>query len=121
MKEKIMKISIFLLILLSFIISTIFFREMPDIVPTHYDIYGKVDSYGSRNSVFILPIWILAFSVFIKISYFVKKSDKSNKKVELVHLINIILLIVFNIINGFTLYTSYNRITDLDCKICIFQ
>lgn len=38
---------------------------LPDMIPQHYTFSGEVDSYGSRNSIFILPV--LGTCVFIGI------------------------------------------------------
>lgn len=36
-------------------------NSMPKLIPSHYDFSGKVDSYGSKASVLIMPImsWVL--------------------------------------------------------------
>ncbi len=116
-RRKIRKAAIFSLILLAFLICIIYLEKMPKIIPIHYDIHGKVDSYGSRNNIFILPIYMIAFTVFIKIIlHFVKKSDTYNGEEEFIDLINILILIVFNLLNCCTVYTSYNNITDLNSK-----
>ncbi|WP_199140404.1 DUF1648 domain-containing protein [Pedobacter sp. ASV12] len=31
------------------------YQGLPDIIPTHYNAMGKVDAYGSKRTVFILP------------------------------------------------------------------
>ena len=32
------------------------FRDMPDIIPTHFNAMGKADAYGSKNNIWGLPI-----------------------------------------------------------------
>ena len=32
------------------------FKEMPDIIPTHFNAMGKADAYGSKNYIWGLPV-----------------------------------------------------------------
>lgn len=32
------------------------YAKFPDIIPTHFDALGKADDYGSKSTIFILPI-----------------------------------------------------------------
>ena len=32
------------------------FQNLPDQVPIHFNAYGQVDSYGSKSTIFLLPI-----------------------------------------------------------------
>ncbi|MEE1945932.1 DUF1648 domain-containing protein [Pedobacter sp. KR3-3] len=31
------------------------YRSLPEVIPTHYNAMGKIDAYGSKRTVFILP------------------------------------------------------------------
>lgn len=31
------------------------FQDLPHLVPTHFDFRGRVDTYGSKTSIFVLP------------------------------------------------------------------
>lgn len=58
---------------------------LPDIIPTHFNIIGEVDGYGSRNSILFLPILsgllYTLFSIFSNYShifnYAVKITDSN--------------------------------------------
>lgn len=52
-----------ILLIVSLIITTfIFWKNAPDTIPTHYNLKGEIDAYGSKNSIFILlPIVVTIF------------------------------------------------------------
>ena len=39
------------------------YKQLPDIIPTHFNSKGVVDGYGSKNTIWILPVIVTA--VFI--------------------------------------------------------
>jgi len=34
----------------------IYYNQLPDIIPTHYDSQGKADGHGAKSSIWMLPI-----------------------------------------------------------------
>ena len=52
-----------LILVLALVIMTfIYWRKAPDIIPTHYNFKGEIDAYGSKNTVFILlPIVLITY------------------------------------------------------------
>lgn len=57
------------------------YSKLPDIIPIHYNAAGKVDNFGHKISLFILPI--IASVIFIGLSYFSKKPHLLNYPVEI--------------------------------------
>ncbi|MDR1879096.1 MAG: DUF1648 domain-containing protein [Bacteroidales bacterium] len=45
-----------IVVVCSVVFTLIFFFNAPDIVPVHYDLSGKVDAFGSKNTYLTLPI-----------------------------------------------------------------
>jgi uncharacterized membrane protein len=54
--DKVLEISSFLLLLLLWIYVFIHVPSLPDAIPTHFGLNGKVDSFGSKYTIFALPI-----------------------------------------------------------------
>lgn len=83
-------------------------RFLPDELPTHYDINGNIDAWGSKYTKLILPIIIIAVTLVWKllIRYFEKKSiyavqEKARKEaagnVKVLYIVVISETIIFNI------------------------
>ena len=43
------------------------YNRLPDIIPTHFSFSGKADAYGSKSSIFTLPILGLIIFVLLTI------------------------------------------------------
>ena len=41
---------------LNFILVAVFFLNLPDTIPTHFNIKGVADGYGNKNNIWSLPI-----------------------------------------------------------------
>lgn len=104
------------------ILTGIAIQFMPDSVPMHYDMSGKIDRYGSKYENIIFPIFILLITLFwqIFILYYEKKAltastDKechgaaSNAKCLII--VSISTSIVFGIMQCFILFGSYFEAT----------
>lgn len=104
------------------ILTGIAIQFMPDSVPMHYDMSGKIDRYGSKYENIIFPIFILLITLFwqIFIIYYEKKAltastDKerheaaSNAKCLII--VSISTSIVFGIMQCFILFGSYFEAT----------
>lgn len=51
------------LLILLIVTTFMYWGKAPDIVPTHFNFKGEIDSYGSKNTLFILlPIVIIAYT-----------------------------------------------------------
>lgn len=37
-------------------LTLVHYSDLPNTIPTHYNAMGKIDAYGSKNTIFILPI-----------------------------------------------------------------
>jgi len=61
----------FILIFGSLIFSLMLYSQLPEQVPTHWNIHGKVDSYGSRETaVFLMPgISLLMLGLFLGLNW----------------------------------------------------
>lgn len=50
------ELSALLGIILNWVLPLIFYFQLPEIITTHYGIDGKPNDWGSKNSIFILPV-----------------------------------------------------------------
>jgi uncharacterized membrane protein len=48
-------------------IMTKFYPTLPDIVPTHFDLYGNPDKWGGKESLIVFPVLILGIYVLLTI------------------------------------------------------
>lgn len=63
------------------VITFIYWRNAPDIVPIHFNFRGEIDAYGSKNTVFILlPIAII---IYIGLSILSKHPEVCNYCIEI--------------------------------------
>lgn len=116
MKNKIM----WIITLISFIITMVAIQFMEDKVPMHYDVNGTIDRWGSKNEQFIFPVVIFLISVFWQciISYFREKQKKAtDEKViqeaagneKVITYVGIAMALQFTIMHCFILYSAWNE------------
>lgn len=71
----IVEIVSYLVMLISFVFAIVAIKTLPDEIPTHYDLSGNVDGYGSPGSIIILPVIMLITMAFISLlTHFVSPS-----------------------------------------------
>lgn len=54
--KKIMNILGWLLLCITFVYIIFQWNSLPDQIPAHYDVYGKVDRYGGKANILLMPI-----------------------------------------------------------------
>lgn len=90
------------------IITCIYWIKAPDIVPIHFNFKGEIDSYGSKNTLFILlPIAIIIYIGLAILSkypevcnYCIEINDKNKEKQysmasTFIRIINVEMLAIF--------------------------
>lgn len=45
----------------------LYWKKIPDEIPTHFNVYGEADNFGSKKSIIILPIfaWMIYGMIFL--------------------------------------------------------
>ncbi len=133
-----MKKIMWVISILSLILTAVALQFMPDTVPMHYNFAGEIDRWGSKNENLIFPVIILILSVFCHflISYYEKKAGKiSNEKesaealsnAKVMKIVGVLMTSIFTIIQGFILYSAYveanaeatNAYIDIEKVSCI--
>ena len=59
--ERILRLTALALLILNCVLSIWAYLELPDIVPTHFNLAGTPDDFGSSRSIFISPALALLF------------------------------------------------------------
>lgn len=111
-----MVVSMWVLAIIPLAITVVVYPMLPDVVPMHYDISGKVDAYGSPEFMFILPVASLlsAFVGWFVGGRFFKRGEQGFQNGNAVYVITITMLVLFSVIQGFVAYSTLNNVTDLD-------
>lgn len=109
--DKAFEVSSCILLVLLWALPLFYYSNLPNIIPIHFNASGKVDSYGIKATIFLLPAIGLALFAGLKIinryphihNYAVKISPENALKqytnsTRLVRVINTIVLFIFTII-----------------------
>ncbi|GAA0084694.1 hypothetical protein UT300007_11330 [Clostridium sp. CTA-7] len=106
--NKILDIIGIILILALVIITFMYWLNAPDIVPTHYNVRGEIDGYGSKNTIFFLlsiviilyiGLYFLAkypqiYNYAVKITP-VNKEKQYNMATTFMRVLNVELVLIF--------------------------
>ena len=116
-KLKIVKAASVLFTLIPFAAAFYVMGKLPERIPTHYDLNGIVDGYGSKYSILTLPVICLVISAIMVIVARIYRHEKVERgkisNYEFVHIINLVTLVFFNVINAEIIYTSVKGVTDM--------
>ncbi len=67
-------------LLLHIIYTAISYSTLPDIIPTHFNAAGEADAWGSKNSIWFMPIMNIAiFAMFLGINFWLAQGSLKNK------------------------------------------
>lgn len=119
-----MKKAMWIISMLSLIMTAVVLQIMPNSVPMHYNMAGEIDRWGSKYENLIFPGLILALSLFwhLFISYYERKANKSTDEKEsaearsnakMMKIVGVATAAMHTVMHGFLLYGSYTEaITD---------
>ena len=65
--DKILEIASILILLSNIIYLAISYQSLPDIIPTHFNMAGKVDAYGPKTTSISIPIISLVLYIGLTI------------------------------------------------------
>lgn len=113
-----LKKAMWIISIIPLIITMVILRNMPDSVPMHYDMSGKIDRWGSKYENLIFPVLILLFTLFwhMLVLYFEKKArktdvDKERAEAEsnavMLKIVAISMAVMFGVMQCFILYGAY--------------
>lgn len=70
---KVLKVINFLILAAMWVFTVINFRKLPEIIPTHFNLRGEADDYGSRNIIWFLPV--ISTFLFLFLNFLSGKPD----------------------------------------------
>lgn len=93
---------------LPFVATSVVFSVLPNTIPVHFDSAGKVNRYGSRLELFIIPLIILAVAILFWIFFRTINKSTDFKNDKIIRASKFIVIITFNIICFAILLITYN-------------
>jgi uncharacterized membrane protein len=107
------KVWFYILMFLPLIVISISLIFLPDKIPAHYGIDGKVTRWGSKYEKLIFPMVTIPFGFFLLSMGKLASKEKNTNNEEVVIITGVMVLLVFNILTGYSLYTSFNKVEKL--------
>ena len=108
------------LVVLTFIGIAVAYPYMPEKIPTHWNIDGVIDAYGSRAILFIMPSIMALVTVLI---YFLPKIDPKSKKAKGSENTNMWIMFAINLftaaVTGFMIAAAFGYDVAMDKAICV--
>ena len=89
-----MKKLIYIIPILTLVFAIVMWAILPDVVPTHFGASGKVDAYGSKNLLFVIP--------FVSISFILLSKTESQKN-QVIYVLSMTFLFYIEIIMGLSM------------------
>ncbi|XZF13513.1 DUF1648 domain-containing protein [Chitinophagaceae bacterium MMS25-I14] len=120
--DKFLEICSFLLLISAWVIAGYGYSILPETIPTHFDLQGKINGYGNKLTVFILPFiavllyvlltWMVRFPQYFN---YLKPVTPENAKQQytaataMIRWLKAIILLVFVIITADIVLTASGR------------
>ena len=105
----------YILMYLPLLVTLIALMLLPDQIPAHYGLDGKVTRWGSKFETLIFPVITIFFGYFMlemaRISAKQEGQGKNNEKVTIVT--GLLTLALFNAMTGYFLYTDFHQVENL--------
>jgi len=124
--DKMLEAAGLLMILILWIFTLFAYFQLPETIPTHFNISGKVDNYGSKTMLIILPVFCTV--LFIGISYLNKFPHIFNYTIKIteenavaqytyatrmLRILKIAVAVIFTIVIYFTYSTSLGKMKGI--------
>ena len=107
--------------------TTYHYKRLPDNIPIHFDLSGKADDFGTKNSLWLLPIVVTIVILTLRIlsryphkfNYLVKITNENAEKqykssVRLLQFLQVSLAVLFMYINAKQIKGAYQFKSTLD-------
>ncbi len=102
--KTILRITIFALILLSFLFPAFYYSQLPEEIPIHFNAAGDADGFGKKNTIWLLPILnivnlLIVFAITNGAKYMPEQKKQPPLFAEIVGLYVLILTTYISIAN----------------------
>ncbi len=86
------------------------FGNAPDVVPTHFNAEGVADDFGSKWTLFLMPVAVAVVAIAALFAPFLTKfaKQKDDKSLNMVAKLNIAVLIMLDLISISVIYSALN-------------
>ncbi len=68
--KKLIKLG-WIIVILNVLLVLVFYYDLPDTIPTHFNLKGEVDGYGHKSVLWIIPI--ISATLYFGLGFFVTK------------------------------------------------
>lgn len=65
-----------IIVALNYLLVLVFYFDLPDTIPTHFNLQGEADDYGHKSTLWIIPI--LSTALYFGMGFFVTHMKPSN-------------------------------------------
>ncbi|MEW5674767.1 DUF1648 domain-containing protein [Flavobacterium enshiense] len=124
--DKIVEAVGYLTLVVFWVMNAVAFSDLPEIIPIHYNGAGEVDGYGSRTTIFLLPIiGTLLFTMLTVLNkypenfnYMVAITEENAEKqyanaTRMIRFLKLVLVVLFFLIDFCTIQTSKEKMAGL--------
>ncbi|MEZ5046916.1 MAG: DUF1648 domain-containing protein [Chitinophagaceae bacterium] len=131
--DTILEILAWAILLITWIITCVNYPKLPEIIPTHYNSVGHADDFGTKKSIFILPliasILVVVLSILNKFphrfNYPVKITQENSLRqytlaTKLLRYIKLNIAIIFGFISFQTIQIANKKANGLGVWFLIF-
>jgi uncharacterized membrane protein len=95
------------MVLAAWVVTAVLYPGLPEKIPTHWDIHGKLDGYGSRATLFLLPATMLGMLVFFRFLPALSPKDFEVEPFRSTYLFVMVLVTgLFGYMHGLVLYAA---------------
>ncbi len=102
----------FILALIPIIAYVLLYSSLPEQIPIHFNVYGEVDNYGSKNEVFMLSALPLVLVILFYILPKVDPKKENFKKFDMFYgRFKIFIIIFLDIVFAITMITALELFT----------
>lgn len=94
--------------ILPFIYLAYVWKDLPDLVPMHWNISGEIDRYGSKTELLIIPFLmpLLTYLIFLLVPYIDPKKQISSMGKKF-HQLKFIFVLFMSLLSIYLIYSAY--------------
>jgi uncharacterized membrane protein len=95
------------MVLAAWVVTAVLYPGLPEKIPTHWDLHGKLDGYGSRATLFLLPATMLfMLGLFAALPALSPKNFEVDTFRSTYLFLMVLIIGLFGYMHGVTLYAA---------------
>lgn len=109
-----------IIIIATFISAVSFYGKLPNVIPVHWGINGNIDGYGSKNTIFLMPVLnIVIYAILLAIPIIDPKRGNYGKFKNAYRVIRSVIIIFFTVVYAAILTASLGYKVRVDFIITL--